>query len=137
MSSKIYRLTVDANAGGMRLDQYVASQIDDLSRGDARKIIDLGGAHVAGRRTSRCSLTVRPGQTVDIYLDGRPLDIFSLGEGHILFQDSCLLVADKPSGVDCQPTHARFKGTLYEAVRRHLLGAQGEKSGYYWHGTAP
>lgn len=87
MASKIYRFTVDANAGGMRLDQYVASQIDDLSRGVARKIIDLGGAHVAGRRTSRCSLTVRAGQAVDIYLDGRPLDIFSLTERQVLFQD--------------------------------------------------
>jgi len=125
MASKIYRLTVDADAGGMRLDQYVASQVGELSRGVARKVIDLGGVHVAGRRTSRCSLTVRTGQAVDIYLDGRPLDIFSLEEGQVLFQDSCLLVVDKPSGVDCQPTHARFKGTLYDAVRRHLGGAQG------------
>lgn len=125
MASKIYRLTVDADAGGMRLDQYVASQVGELSRGVVRKVIDLGGVHVAGRRTSRCSLTVRTGQAVDIYLDGRPFDIFSLTEGQILFQDSCLLVVDKPSGVDCQPTHARFKGTLYDAVRRHLGDAQG------------
>lgn len=129
MASKIYRLTVHANADGMRLDQYVASQIGDLSRGVVRKVIDLGGAHVAGRRTSRCSLTVRPGQAVDIYLDGGPLDIFSLSERQILFQDPYLLVVDKPSGVDCQPTHARFKGTLYDAVKRHLEGAQGGRKG--------
>lgn len=125
MASKIYRLTVEAAAGGTRLDQYVASQISDLSRGVVRKIIDLGGVHVAGRRTSRCSLTVRPGQSVDVYLDDRPLDIFTLGPDQVLFQDSFLLVVNKPAGIDCQPTHARFKGTLYDAVRRHLESAGG------------
>ncbi|MEZ4484206.1 MAG: pseudouridine synthase [Syntrophotaleaceae bacterium] len=125
MASKIYRLTVDAAANGMRLDQYVAGQVGALSRGMARKVIDLGGVHVAGRRTSRCSLSVRSGQTVHIYLDGRPLDIFSLGPDHILFQDSYLLVVNKPAGIDFQPTHARFKGTLYDAVCRHLENAGG------------
>lgn len=125
MSSRLYRLTVDSQGEGMRLDQYIAGQVDDLSRGIVRKIIDLGGVHVAGRRTSRCSQAVRSGQAVEVYLDGGPLDIYSLDEGQVLFHDPYLLVIDKPPGVDFQPTHARFKGTLYEAVRRYLEGLPG------------
>jgi 23S rRNA pseudouridine1911/1915/1917 synthase len=127
MSSKIYRLIVDAQATGLRIDQYVASQVTDLSRGIARKIIDLGGVHVAGRRIGRCSQTVQAGQSVEVYLDGRSLDIFSLCAEDILFQDDYLLVINKSPGVDFQPTHARFKGTLYDAARRHMESATGRK----------
>jgi 23S rRNA pseudouridine1911/1915/1917 synthase len=127
MSSKIYRLSVDSQAAGLRIDQYIASQVEGLSRGIVRKVIDLGGVHLAGRRIGRCSQAVRAGQTVEVYLDGRPLDIFSLGAEHILFQDAYLLVIEKPPGIDFQPTHARFKGTLYDAVLRYLEGTMGGK----------
>ncbi len=127
MSSRIYRLTVDSQAEGLRIDQYIASQVADLSGGIVRKVIDLGGIHVAGRRIGRCSQTVRAGQSVEVYLDGRSLDIFSLCAGQVLFQDAYLLVIDKPPGIDFQPTHARFKGTLYHAVRRHMESATGGK----------
>lgn len=127
MSSKIYRLTVDAQAAGLRIDQYVAGHVTDLSRGIVRKIIDLGGVHVAGRRIGRCSQAVQAGQSIEVYLDGRSLDIFSLSAEDILFQDAYLLVIDKSPGVDFQPTHARFKGTLYDAARRHLESETGRK----------
>lgn len=128
MSSRVYRLVVASAAEGMRLDQFVASEVEQLSRGEARKVIDLGGVHVAGRRVGRCSHVVRAGQAIEIYLDGRPLDIFSLGREHILFQDPYLLVIDKPPGIDFQPTHARFKGTLFDAVTRYLASDRSGKS---------
>ncbi len=127
MSSKIYRLIVDAQGAGLRIDQYVASQTSDLSWGVVCKVIDLGGVHVAGRRIGRCSQMVQKGQSVEVYLDGRSLDIFSLSAEDILFQDAYLLVLDKTSGVDFQPTHARFKGTVYDAARRHMESATGRK----------
>lgn len=127
MSSTIYRLTVDSQAAGLRIDQYIAGQVPDLSRGIVRKVIDLGGVHVAGRRIGRCSQAVRAGQSVEVYLDGRSLDIFSLCAKHILFQDDCLLVVDKPPGIDFQPTHARFKGTIYDATLRFIESTAGGK----------
>lgn len=104
----------------MRIDQFIVARVPEFTRGQVRKIIELGGAHVSGRRIGRCSLEVRTGQSVEVYLDGRCLDIFSLSPEQILFKDAFLLVVNKPAGVDFQPTHARFKGTLYDAVRRYL-----------------
>lgn len=127
MSSKVHRLSVDSKAAGLRIDQYVASQVADLSRGAVRKIINLGGVHIAGRRIGRCSQAVQAGQSVEVYLDGRSLDIFSLCSEHILYQDAYLLVIDKPPGIDFQPTHARFKGTLYDSVLRYMEGTKGGK----------
>ncbi len=120
MSRKIYRLVVAATGEGMRLDQYLSAEIGDLSRGRIRKIIDLGGVHVAGRRVGRCSHVVKSGQQVEVYLDGRPLEIAELGEGDVLFHDPYLLAINKPAGMEFQPTHARYKGTVYESVLRYL-----------------
>jgi 23S rRNA pseudouridine1911/1915/1917 synthase len=120
MSRKIYRLEVASSGEGMRLDQFLSGEIGDLSRGMIRRIIDLGGVHVAGRRVGRCSHAVKCGQQVEVYLDGRPLDIPELAEGDMLFHDPYLLAVNKPAGMEFQPTHARFKGTVYETVLRYL-----------------
>lgn len=120
MSRKIYRLVVAPPGQGMRLDQFLSGEIGDLSRGRIRKIIDLGGVHVDGRRVGRCSHAVKSGQRLEVYLDGRPLDIPELVEGDVLFHDPYLLAINKPAGMEFQPTHARYKGTVYESVLRYL-----------------
>lgn len=120
MPRQHYRLLPDAPSAGQRLDQFVPAQVAELSRTFLRKIVDLGGVHVGGRRVRKCSTVVRSGELVEIHLDGLPLEIFSLTPASILFQDRFLLAVDKPAGVETQPTPARYKGTLYEALLRHL-----------------
>ncbi len=104
----------------MRLDQFVATATEELSRTFLRKVVDLGGAHVDGRRVRRCSHPVRAGEVVEIYLDGLSLEPFALAPAEILFQDRYCLAIDKPAGVETQPTPARYKGTLYDALLRYL-----------------
>ncbi|MDO3379441.1 RluA family pseudouridine synthase [Geoalkalibacter halelectricus] len=117
---EIHRLRVGEQDAGQRLDQVLAARLSGFSRTYSRRIIDLGGVHVDGRRTCRCSLQVREGQGIEVHLDGLPLEPFSVTERHIVFQDRYLLAIDKPAGIDTQPTHARYKGTLYEALLRYL-----------------
>lgn len=118
--NQLHRLQVPCDAAGQRLDQFVAARLSGLSRSLCRQIIDLGGVHVDGRRTRKCSLPVQSGQHLEVHLDGLPLEPFSLKEGHILYRDRHILVVDKPAGVNTQPTPARYKGTLYEAVLSYL-----------------
>lgn len=129
MSQKIYRQVVSSSHEGMRLDQYLAGEIEELSRIQARKVIDLGGVHVNGRRVGRCSAIVKGGQKIEVHLDGRPLDIFEFDSTHILYQDSYLLAVYKPAGMEFQPTHARFKGTVYDTVLRYLETSGSGKGG--------
>lgn len=118
--AELYRLQVSAEDSGQRLDQFLASRAAAHSRTFWRRVIDLGGVHVAGRRIRQCGFQVQCAQHVEAYVDGLPLDPFVLEDRHILFRDRYLLALDKPAGVDTQPTHARFKGTLYEALLRFL-----------------
>ncbi|MCK4536779.1 MAG: RluA family pseudouridine synthase [Desulfuromonadales bacterium] len=116
MKKGVYRYTVNEINAGQRLDQFLAGCCDDLSRGMARKLIDIGGVHLAGRRTRRCAQIVVDGQGVELYVDGLPLDPFRLTADQILYQDAYLIGLDKPVGVATQPTPARYKGTLYDAL---------------------
>ena len=101
---------------GQRLDQFLQQKEPTLSRTKIRKIIDLGGVHVDGKRVRRCSWNIEADQKIEIYQDNCPLDPFRLSQEMILFQDKYLIVINKPAGVDTQPTPARYKGTLYEAL---------------------
>lgn len=120
VTRKTYRFDPLPTETGLRLDQFLPARTPELSRGFSRKIIDLGGVHVGGRRVRRCSHPVKAGEPVEVYLDGLPLEVFSLAPANILYRDAYVLAVSKPSGVETQPTPARYKGTLYEALLRYL-----------------
>ncbi|NIQ95505.1 MAG: RluA family pseudouridine synthase [Desulfuromonadales bacterium] len=117
---RLFRISVPQEFDGERLDRVVPALTDEISRTALRKIVDLGGVHVEGRRVRTCSKVVLPGWKIEIHLDGLPLTPFRLRDEHIIYRDRYLLVIDKPPGVDTQPTHARYKGTLYEALKVFL-----------------
>jgi 23S rRNA pseudouridine1911/1915/1917 synthase len=116
----VHRLKVAAELSGMRLDRFIAASVNDISRTQAKKIIDLGGVHVNGRRSRSCAVVVAELDRIEVYLDRLPLDPYRLDAGDICYQDAYLIVLNKPAQVDTQPTHARYKGTLYEALQQHL-----------------
>ncbi len=120
MKWTIHRLQIPREHVALRLDQYLAEAAIGLSRTQAKKIIDLGGVHLDGRRVRSCSTTVHSGQSIEVYIDQLPLDPYRILEDDILYQDDFIIVLNKPALVDTQPTHARFKGTLFEALQWHL-----------------
>ncbi len=124
---QLFRMTVRDSTSGVRIDQYLSDEIPELSRTEARKIIDLGGVHLNGRRVRTCSLTVHAGTEIEMYIDGLPFDIFRLADAHVLYRDKYLLVLNKPAGIDTQPTPSRYKGTLYDALLAYLGPVPGRK----------
>lgn len=124
MKSTHFNLTVAPADAGLRLDQFVAAHCSDISRTLARRLIDLGGVHAGGRRISQCSRTAVCGETVELFIDGLPLNLYKLTPTDILYQDKYLLAVNKPAGIETQPTPARFKGTLYAALLEYLRDPQ-------------
>ena len=120
MKWTIYRSTVRDPLAGLRLDQYLAEAHAGMSRSLAKKIVDLGGVHVNGRRVRSCSMLVQPDDKVEVYIDHLPLEPFRLSPEVILYQDQYLIILNKPAMIETQPTHARYKGTLFEALNWYL-----------------
>lgn len=101
---------------GLRLDQALPRQCPGLSRTQSRKIIDIGGVHISGRRVRSCSRSVKIGEAITVYCDGLPLDPYGISAADILYRDDDIIVLNKPSGIETQPTPARYQGTLYAAL---------------------
>lgn len=117
---KPIRFTTSPDESGLRLDQVIAQRDFGLSRSSVRRIIDQGGVHAQGRRVRRCSHAVAAGVFIEIFFDEGPLEPFCLTQDLILYRDKYLIAVAKPAGIETQPTPARYKGTLYEAVLTYL-----------------
>ncbi len=115
-----YRSTVDEQYNGLRLDHYLAEVHETFSRGMAKRLIDLGGAHLAGRRVRRCSQTVSTGQGVEVFVDRQPLTPMILDQERILYRDQDLIVINKPAGMATQPAPSRYQGTVYAELQKLL-----------------
>ncbi len=124
---QLFRIFAHHTVSGLRLDHFLCDEIPDLSRTEVRKIIDLGGVHLNGRRVRTCSLPVLEGMQIEMYTDGLPFDIFRLADEHLLYRDKYLLVLNKPAGIDTQPTPSRYKGTLYDSLLTLLGPTPGRK----------
>jgi 23S rRNA pseudouridine1911/1915/1917 synthase len=75
---------------------------------------------VAGRRVRQCSLALRGGEGIEVFLDSLPLRPFVLEPSAILFRDAYLIALNKPAGIPVQPTPARYQGTIYAALEAFL-----------------
>lgn len=113
----IHRFHTNSNDHDCRLDNFLHRRIDELSKTKLRKIIDLGGVHIDGRRVRKCGKMLQPDQRIEVYQDSRPLEPYRIHQEEVVFQDKHIIVLNKPPGIECQPTPARYKGTLYEALQ--------------------
>ncbi len=115
-----YRFRVPSEYSGQRLDQVIPACCSELSRSYVRKLIDIGGVHVQHRRVRKCALETAAGTEIEIFIDGRALDPYRINPSEVIYQDKYILALNKPAGVVMQPTPARYKGSVYDAMLCYL-----------------
>ena len=112
----VRRFTVEE---GDRLDRLVATELPELSRSQARRLIEDGQVMVDAIVATRASTTVSRGATVEVELPVVP-DLDLLAEDvplHVLFEDEETLVIDKAPGLVVHPVPGLTGVTLINAVR--------------------
>ncbi|HHY46164.1 MAG TPA: RluA family pseudouridine synthase [Firmicutes bacterium] len=117
-------MTVKAPEGGTRLDVYVASRLEvpqgSLSRSTVQRLIDSGNIVVNGR-PCRPSYRVRAGDVIsglvpppeEPHADPEDIPI------DILYEDSDIIVVNKPRGMTVHPGAGNPSGTLVNALLAH------------------
>lgn len=117
-------LTVDA--GGERLDVFVARRMPQLTRSRVQRLIDDGRVRVAGER-ARAALRLDVGQRVVV--DVPPATPMSAEPEPIaldvIFEDGDLLIVNKPPGMTVHPAPAHPASTLVNAVLAHCRDLSG------------
>ncbi len=126
---KRFELIVESD--GMRIDSFVASQIEELSRSRIGNLIDEGLVTIEGKKISK-SYKLKKNDRITIEIpppeEGLPAPVeMAL---NILYEDEHLLVLNKPKGVVVHPAPGHQGDTLVNGLLSHcgesLSGINGE-----------
>ena len=126
-----HTITVSDDSEGVRLDRFLVSILPEHSRSQIQRLIKDGHILVAGRE-ARSNQPVKTGQDITVNVP-EPVDPVPQPEAlplPILYQDSDLIVIDKPAGMVVHPAAGHASGTLVNALLHHvddLSGIGGEK----------
>jgi 23S rRNA pseudouridine1911/1915/1917 synthase len=117
---------VTAQETGVRLDQYLASQTAEISRNQVQHLIDQGMVKVNGQ-LPRASYKVRSGDFITLQIP--PVEKLTLVAEDIpldiVYEDSDLLVVNKPAGLVVHPAAGHHQGTLVNALLHHCVDLTG------------
>ncbi len=126
------RLLFKAEKDNLRIDKFLAENLEDFTRSRIQKLIDDGNVTVDGK-TVKVSYKVKTGEEIQIDIpDAQSLDV----EGEnipldIVYEDDCMLVVNKPQGMVVHPAAGNYSGTLVNALLYYcpdtLSGINGEK----------
>lgn len=113
--------TVDASEAGQRLDAIIAAKAGRLSRSRFKALIKQGCVRVSGEVVDVPNARVNEADTLSIDMP-QAEDPEPKGEDiplQILFEDSHLIVIDKPAGLVVHPGPGNWNGTLVNALIHH------------------
>ena len=118
---EIITCLVRPEEAGERIDRYLMEQLDSVSsRSAVQKLCEDGNVQLAGQKLSK-NYKVRSGDEIavtipdpvelDVSPENIPLDI--------VYEDSHLLVVNKPKGMVVHPAPGNYSGTLVNALLYH------------------
>ena len=119
-------LVADDEAEGQRLDAWLARRLPSLSRSRLQALIDEGHVLLDGAR-ARPSARLRAGQVVRVHVpapvpaEPQPEDIPIA----VVHEDAHLVVVNKPAGLVVHPGAGTSRGTLVNALLRHVRDLSG------------
>ena len=122
-----FRFVVDSGQEPLRIDKYMLEKLQHSSRNRIQRAADASFVHVNDRPVKR-NYRVRPGDVVTLMLD-RPRHDTSIEAEDIpldvVYDDSQLMVVNKPAGLVVHPGVGNFTGTLVNALAWHLRDVEG------------
>ena len=113
------KYTVKAEDVGKRLDAYLA-EVADMSRSAAAKLIESGAVTVFGKASEK-KYPVKHGDEIDVIIpeaeeyEAQPENI----PLNVIYEDSDIIVINKPSGMVVHPAPGNYTGTLVNALLYH------------------
>jgi 23S rRNA pseudouridine1911/1915/1917 synthase len=120
-------ITVEPELDGLRLDRVLASQIDGCSRAQIQRLIEDGHVALPRVKTIKPNTPVRTGDVITVALP-EPVAATPAAEAiplDVLYQDSDVIVIDKPAGMVVHPGAGHESGTLVNALLHHVTDLSG------------
>ena len=117
------RLRASEESKNQRLDAFLASSLDGLTRSQATRLIESGEVAVNGETAGKSyklaggediAVTLPEPEPVEAVPQDIPLDV--------VYEDADVIVVNKPSGMVVHPAPGHPDGTLVNALLYHCVG---------------
>ncbi len=121
----IQEFEVSEEYDGVRIDKYLSEIYTEQSRSFFQKLIGSGDVAISDQTVSKNSIRVERGDIVRVRIPEavsvtvEPQDI----PLDILYEDSDILIVNKPKGMVVHPSPGHFDNTLVNAVLYHCRGS--------------
>jgi 23S rRNA pseudouridine1911/1915/1917 synthase len=117
----------EAEHDGLRIDRVLASEISGYSRSQIQRLIDEGHVALPRVKIVKANTAVREGDVVSVQL---PAPVAAKPDAEnlpleILYQDTDIIVVNKPAGMVVHPGAGHEAGTLVNALLHHVTDLSG------------
>jgi len=119
-------MKVPCEESGLRADSFLAGALEELSRSQIQKLLEEGHVRLGGAPVKKNARTVA-GEVYEVDVPA-PQEIGILPEDiplDIAYEDSDVVVVNKPKGLVVHPAAGHWSGTLVNALLYHCRDLSG------------
>ena len=122
-----YRFVADKGQGLLRVDKFIGTRIDGISRNRIQNAAEVG-CILVNDVPVKSNYKIKPNDVVSIVMDRPRRELEIIPEDiplNIVYEDEDLMVVDKQPGLVVHPGHGNYTGTLVNAIAFHLKDTPG------------
>ncbi len=126
-----FRFEVDPGQNPLRIDKFLVSRIENLSRNRIQNAAAAGNVLVNNKEV-KSNYKVKPGDIISIVLAYPPREVELIPEDiplNVLYEDDHIIVVNKEAGMVVHPGHGNYSGTLVNALAWRFRDLELFKSG--------
>ncbi len=117
-----FRFVADKGQALLRVDKFLVERLQKSSRNRVQQAADAGCVLVNGKAV-KSNYRVKPLDIVQVVMDRPRYEFEIIAQDiplDIVYEDSCVLVVNKPAGLVVHPGHGNYDGTLVNALAWHF-----------------
>jgi len=120
------RIVVDESNSNQRLDKFLSTYFSELSRSHIAKLIDDENCLV-NKKVIKSSYKLKTGDVIEINIpEAKELEIEKENIPlDIVYEDSDILIINKPQGMVVHPANGHYEHTLVNAILHHCHDLSG------------
>ena len=120
------RIVVDESCSNQRLDKYLSTYFSELSRSHIAKLIEEENCLV-NEKVAKSSYILKVGDVIEINIpEAKELEIEKEDIPlDIIYEDSDILIINKPQGMVVHPANGHYEHTLVNAILHHCHDLSG------------
>jgi 23S rRNA pseudouridine1911/1915/1917 synthase len=117
-----FHIDVDKGQSMLRIDKFISTKIQNVSRSRVQSAADAGNILVNGKAV-KSAYRIKPLDSISIVMAYPPREVEIIPENipiNIVYEDDDLMVVNKEPGMVVHPGHGNYSGTLINALMYHL-----------------